>query len=87
MQSLLISVLVITYIAVAYIGPLVAIALAGYWAYSAFQDNGFGEAFVTFMLSSLVMLVALMIAKRVLKFIMNVVDDDDDDVSPAPSQD
>lgn len=83
MQSILISVLVIAYIGVAYIGPVVTIGLAGYWAYTAFQTGGKSEAAVTFLLSALVMLVALMIAKRVLKYVMNVVDDDEDEDEEA----
>lgn len=78
MQSILIGALVIAYICVAYIGPVLAIGFSGYWAYTAFQTGGMSEAAVTFLLSALVLLVALMIAKRVLKYIMNVVDDDDE---------
>ncbi len=81
MQSIIVGALVTSYIAVAYIGPVAALGLAAYWGYTAYQTGGeFGGAFVTFMLSALVMLVALMNAKRLLKYLMNVVDDDD----PSP---
>ncbi len=83
MQSIGIGALVIGYICVAYIGPVVAFGLAGYWAYQSVQTGGtMGGAFVTFVMSALVMLVGLLITKRVLKAVMNMVDPDD----AAPSE-
>ncbi len=60
MQSIVIGALVIAYICVAYIGPVVAFGLAGYWAYQSVQTGGtMGGAFVTFVMSALVMPMAL----------------------------
>jgi len=87
MQSIGIGALVIAYICAAYIGPVVALALAVYWAYQSVQTGGtMGGAFVTFVMSALVMLVALMIAKRVLKTVMNIVDPDDEAAAEASDE-
>lgn len=75
MLNIIIAVLTIAYILVAYVGPVAAIALSGYWGYQSMQDgSGFGGAFVTFIVSGIVLLIALMIAKRLLKWVMNKVD-------------
>lgn len=87
MESFILGVLVVAYIAVAYVGPVVAIGLAAYWAWQAVQSGGgMGEGFVTFTISALVMLVILMIAKRVVKWLMNIADPDKEDPEAAPSE-
>lgn len=87
MQSIVIGALVIAYICVAYIGPVVAFGLAGYWAYQSVQTGGtMGGAFVTFVMSALVMLVVLLVAKFVLKGVMNMVDPDDEEPLEASEE-
>ena len=79
MLNVIVAVLTISYILVAYVGPVLAIGLSVFWAYQSMQSGGgFGGAVVTFLLSAIVLLVALLLAKRLLKWVMNKVDLEDD---------
>lgn len=86
MQSVIIAVLTISYILVAYVGPVAALGFSVYWAYQSSQAGGsLGGAIGTFCISAIVLLLALMLAKRLLKWIMNMVDLDDD-ADPASGE-
>lgn len=75
MLNVIIAVLTVAYILVAFVGPLAALGLSVYWAYQSMQTGGgFGGAVVTFLVSGLVLMVALMLAKSLLKWVMNKVD-------------
>ena len=75
MLNVIIAVLTIGYILVAYVGPLVALGLSCFWAYQSYQaDGGIGGAIATFIISGIVLLIGLMIAKRAMKWLMNKVD-------------
>lgn len=75
MLNIVVGVLTIAYILVAYAGPVAAIGLSAYWAWGSMQGGGgYGGAAATFIISALVLLVGLMIAKRLLKRVMNQVD-------------
>lgn len=75
MQGVIVAVLTIAYLAVAYIGPVAAIAVSAYWAWRGWAAEGsFGGAVATFVISAFVLLVALGLAKRLLKKLMNMVD-------------
>ena len=79
MLNIVVAVLTISYILVAYVGPVLAIGLSVFWAYQSMQSGGgFSGAVVTFLLSAIVLLVALLLAKRLLKWVMNKVDLEDD---------
>lgn len=79
MQGLIIVVLTLTYILVAYVGPVAAFGLSVYWAYEAYNTgSSFIGAFVTFLMSLLIMVVGLWILKRVVKWLMNKVDLDEE---------
>lgn len=87
MQSIVIGALVIAYICVAYIGPVVAFGLAGYWAYQSVQTGGaIGSALIVFAFSVLLMLIALLIAKRGLRRLMNMVEPDEENASAASEE-
>ena len=82
MQSFGIGALVIAYICVVYIGPVVALGLSIYWAYGSFQSGaGAGGSFVTFVIGALAMLIPLLVAKKLLKWLMNQVDPDEEDAA------
>lgn len=84
MQNVIIAILTIAYILAAYVGPVVAFGLSAYWAYEMVQTGGsIGSAFVTFTISALVLLVGLLLAKKLLKVVMNMVDIGDD-TEPTP---
>lgn len=85
MQGLIITVLTLAYILCAFIGPVVALGLSGYWAYSAYQaDPSVGGAILTFVISLFVMLLVLGVLVRVLKWVMNMVDLDEETEADAP---
>lgn len=75
MLNAIIAVLTISYILVAYVGPVVALGLSVYWGYQSMQTGGgFGGAVVTFIVSGIVLLVVLLLAKSLLKWVMNKVE-------------
>ena len=85
MLNIVVAILTIAYILVAYVGPVVAIGLSVYWAWGSMQGGGsFGGAAGVFIISALVLLVGLMIAKRLLKWVMNQVDLGEDAEDAAP---
>lgn len=75
MQNIVVAILTVAYVLVAYVGPVVALGLSAYWAYGSMDgDRTLGGAVAVFIISGLVLLICLMIAKRILKWVMNLVD-------------
>ena len=81
MTGILVVVLTLAYILVAYIAPLAAFGFSIYWSYNwaTSDDGGIGGAIGLFLLSLGIMLVAIMVVKRLLKKVMNMVDLGDED--------
>lgn len=76
MLNVIIAVLTIAYILVAYVGPVAAIAYAGYWAwsYGASDEGSISGAVGIFVLTAIVLLIVLMVLKRLLKSVMRKID-------------
>jgi len=84
MLNLTIAVLTISYILVAFVLPLAAVAASIYWGYSSYQSGGsLGASIIVAFISAIVLLIVLSYVKRWLKRVMNKVDLGDEDASDA----